>query len=137
VPADGVLHKDNICRGSCSSQNALLLHNLSKASSPVIPHLFIMKKQKHSILEALKNSVYEDLPPQIKDFFDNITPQDYVQMLDALRDYGVFSPEIFDLLKTVILEQDGKMTQEQYREFVELWYEPSQLQNFGKKFTLH
>tara|TARA_R100001163_G_C5041230_1_gene179331 strand:+ start:663 stop:953 length:291 start_codon:yes stop_codon:yes gene_type:complete len=96
-----------------------------------------MKKEKHSILEALKNSVYEDLPPQIKDFFDNMSPEDYVQMLDALRDYGVFSPEMFDLLKTVILEQDGQMTQEQYRDFVELWYEPSQLQNFGKKFTLH
>jgi len=55
-------------------------------------------------------------------------------LLEGLVEHNLVPREMFELMKEVILEHDGQMTQEHYTEFLAMWYSPSFQ---GKNFKLH
>jgi len=55
-------------------------------------------------------------------------------LLEGLVEFNIVPQEMFELMKEAILENDGQMTEEQYVEFLAIWYSPA-FQN--KNFELH
>ena len=88
-----------------------------------------MKIKKGTIIA----DVYETCPPKMKKWFDEAGPEEHVMLLEGLVEYNLVPQEMFELMKEAILN-DGKMTEEQYAEFLVIWYPPA-FQN--KNFKLH
>ena len=88
-----------------------------------------MKIKKGTIIA----DVYETCSPKMKKWFDDAGPEEHVMLLEGLVEYNLVPQEMFELMKEAILN-DGKMTEEQYAEFLVIWYSPA-FQN--KNFKLH
>ena len=88
-----------------------------------------MKIKKGTIIA----DVYETCTPKMKKWFDEAGPEEHVMLLEGLVEYNLVPQEMFELMKEAILN-DGKMTEEQYAEFLVIWYSPA-FQN--KNFKLH
>ena len=78
--------------------------------------------------------VYEQCSPKMKKWFDEAGPEEHVMLLEGLVEHNLVPREMFELMKEVILEHDGQMTQEHYSDFLAMWYSPS-FQN--KNFKSH
>ena len=89
-----------------------------------------MKIKKGTIIA----DVYETCSPKMKKWFDDAGPEEHVMLLEGLVEYNLVPQEMFELMKEAILENDGKMTEEQYAEFLAIWYSPA-FQN--KNWKLH
>ena len=88
-----------------------------------------MKIKKGTIIA----DVYETCSPKMKKWFDDAGPEEHVMLLEGLVEFNLVPQEMFELMKEAIL-YDGKMTEEQYAEFLVIWYSPA-FQN--KNFKLH
>ena len=88
-----------------------------------------MKIKKGTIIA----DVYETCSPKMKKWFDDAGPEEHVMLLEGLVEYNLVPQEMFELMKEAILN-DGKMTEEQYAEFLAIWYSPA-FQN--KNWKLH
>ena len=88
-----------------------------------------MKIKKGTIIA----DVYETCTPKMKKWFDEAGPEEHVMLLEGLVEFNLVPQEMFELMKEAILN-DGKMTEEQYAEFLVIWYSPA-FQN--KNFKLH
>ena len=88
-----------------------------------------MKIKKGTIIA----DVYETCSPKMKKWFDDAGPEEHVMLLEGLVEYNLVPQEMFELMKEAILNA-GKMTEEQYAEFLVIWYSPA-FQN--KNFKLH
>ena len=89
-----------------------------------------MKIKKGTIIA----DVYETCTPKMKKWFDEAGPEEHVMLLEGLVEFNLVPQEMFELMKEAILENDGQMTQEQYMEFLAIWYSPA-FQN--KNWKLH
>jgi len=89
-----------------------------------------MKIKKGTIIA----DVYETCTPKMKKWFDEAGPEEHVMLLEGLVEFNLVPQEMFELMKEAILENDGKMTEEQYAEFLAIWYSPA-FQN--KNWKLH
>ena len=89
-----------------------------------------MKIKKGTIIA----DVYETCTPKMKKWFDDAGPEEHVMLLEGLVEYNLVPQEMFELMKEAILENDGQMTEEQYAEFLAIWYSPA-FQN--KNWKLH
>ena len=88
-----------------------------------------MKIKKGTIIA----DVYATCTPKMKKWFDEAGPEEHVMLLEGLVEFNLVPQEMFELMKEAILN-DGKMTEEQYAEFLVIWYSPA-FQN--KNFKLH
>ena len=88
-----------------------------------------MKIKKGTIIA----DVYETCTPKMKKWFDEAGPEEHVMLLEGLVEFNLVPQEMFELMKEAILN-DGKMTEEQYAEFLAIWYSPA-FQN--KNWKLH
>ena len=89
-----------------------------------------MKIKKGTIIA----DVYETCTPKMKKWFDEAGPEEHVMLLEGLVEFNLVPQEMFELMKEAILENDGQMTEEQYAEFLAIWYSPA-FQN--KNWKLH
>ena len=78
--------------------------------------------------------VYEQCSPEMKKWLEGAGPEEHVMLLEGLVEFNIVPQEMFELMKEAILENDGQMTEEQYVEFLAIWYSPA-FQN--KNFELH
>ena len=78
--------------------------------------------------------VYEQCSPKMKKWLEDAGPEEHVMLLEGLVEFNIVPQEMFELMKEAILENDGQMTEEQYVEFLAIWYSPA-FQN--KNFELH
>ena len=87
-----------------------------------------MKIKKGTIID-----VYEQCSPEMKEWFDNAGPEEHAMLLEGLVDYNLIPQEMYDLMKEVIIEHDGQMTQSTTPSFLLSVVQPF----FQKNFQLH
>ena len=68
--------------------------------------------------------VYEQCSPKMKKWLEDAGPEEHVMLLEGLVEFNIVPQEMFELMKEATLN-DGKMTEEQYAEFLAMWYSPA------------